>query len=663
MSKTSVTPDIVLQGQRDVWEYIDPNQIHHPLQKPEKPVRPAPTVNADGSPPTQPTQQALLQYNQDLSNYYKEIKEYRRQRDKISSITSKTSYLYTIKSKTLQDLYSPTTSDQEYRVQKAYEAAKVLHARRSNIEDWCSEFLIAYNRAKQLNLLEVNGFRAHKDLVRAIKLVDAAYAGSASLNIFKAEEMWHSNHNVPIPSQSQLSTILADFLRYHRTTHSRKTNIHGAADKTGILNKIQEKNQRYKKQRSKDADKPAKSDSIEVDAGDQPTDRSPHEAYAVFSSAFNNQSSLHDYPLLHSWTLDPATDIHICNNPAEFHWKAPAADDDIVLAGGSETIIEAWGEVTIPLSTPNGIKTTTLKPQYSALPLKPRLLTKPQLHVLLGHAGSNAIDQLSSHVRGILPPTGAAPATINCKECLQNKSHQIISRRIGHELGASPPFETVAIDLIQLDVTAYNGHRYVFHGFDLYTKLNFVYTIAKRDKATLLKVIRIRDVTFKENLFYQHRDESDPLLQGEELKTITYTLYVPTLQDLEDSSEDEYSTIPELDQVVSSPPLDTRSKPHNAYNSDPHLPTPAATISPYPDTQSGRSDQASSTTRGRSPTLDFQSTQASRKRKRRDLRDSNAAQRRELIDSNLRATHILPEGSTRSRKRSRKGSSFLISKY
>ncbi|KAF2023518.1 hypothetical protein EK21DRAFT_94852 [Setomelanomma holmii] len=222
--------------------------------------------------------------------------------------------------------------------------------------------------------------------------------------------MWHLNRNVPIPSQSQLSTILADFLRYHRTTHSRKANIHGdvfgatlngqespykkkrsrgnkkpskpclcgddhfwdpekakkiaafeAADNTGILNKIREKNRRYKKQRSQGADKPAKSDSIEIDASDQPTDRSSHKTYAVFSSAFNNQSSLYDYPLLHSWTLDPATDIHICNHSAEFYWKAPAADDDIVLAGGSETSIEAWGEVTIPLSTPNSIKITTLK--------------------------------------------------------------------------------------------------------------------------------------------------------------------------------------------------------------------------------------------------------------------------------------------------------------
>jgi hypothetical protein len=383
MSKNTVT-DIVLQGQSnwelwffvvkriaeagDVWEYIDPNQLLRPLQKPERPVRPAPIVNADGSPPTQPTQQALIQYNQDLSNYYKDIKEYRRLKDKLGQVeahitkTIQQDLLYHIKDKstvhdqikTLQELYSPTTADQEYRVQKAYEAAKVLHAQQSNIEDWCNEYLTAYNRAKQLDLPEVHGYRAHKDLVRAIKQVDAAYAASVSLDIFKAEETWNLNRNIPIPNQSQLSTVLADFLRYYRTTNSTEANIHGgvfgatsngqeslynkkrlrddsepskpclcgdnhfwgqcayidtslrtrgfvedpekvkkvalfeAADTNGTLNNIREKNRRHKKPKNKDSDKQADSDSIEIDAGDAPADQSLHEAYAVFSSAFNN---------------------------------------------------------------------------------------------------------------------------------------------------------------------------------------------------------------------------------------------------------------------------------------------------------------------------------------------------------------------------------------
>jgi hypothetical protein len=162
-----------------------------------------------------------------VTNYYKDIKDHRRLKDKLGQVeahvtkTIQQDLLYHIKDKstvrdqikTLQELYSPTTADQEYRVQKAYEAAKALHAQRSNIEDWCSDFLTAYNRAKQLNLPEVHDFRAHKDLVRASKQVDAAYAASASLDIFKAEETWNSNRDVPTPNQSQLSTILANILR------------------------------------------------------------------------------------------------------------------------------------------------------------------------------------------------------------------------------------------------------------------------------------------------------------------------------------------------------------------------------------------------------------------------------------------------------------------
>jgi hypothetical protein len=63
----------------------------------------------------------------------------------------------------------------------------------------------------------------------------------------------------------------------------------------------------------------------------------------------------------------------------------------------------------------------------------------------MGHAGSDGIDQLSSNVIGIQSPTGSAPSTINCEECLR------ISRRTGHELGTSRLFEAVAIDIIKLD--------------------------------------------------------------------------------------------------------------------------------------------------------------------------------------------------------------------
>jgi hypothetical protein len=98
---------------------------------------------------------------------------------------------------------------------------------------------------------------------------------------------------------------------------------------------------------------------------------------------------------------------------------------------------------------------------------------------------------------------------------------------------------------------------------------------------------------------------------------------MPSLQDLEDSSEDEYDTIQEPSQAIHL--QDSNTKPTEPYSGTPLLPTPAITISPNPDT-----------------TPDFETpSQESRKRKRRDTTDSNAAQNRELIDSNLRRTILV----------------------
>jgi len=62
-------------------------------------------------------------------------------------------------------------------------------------------------------------------------------------------------------------------------------------DEKGILNKIRDKNRRFKrtkKPQNEDLDRRSEPDSIEIDAGDTPTNQLPHEAHAVFSSAFNN---------------------------------------------------------------------------------------------------------------------------------------------------------------------------------------------------------------------------------------------------------------------------------------------------------------------------------------------------------------------------------------
>ena len=47
----------------------------------------------------------------------------------------------------------------------------------------------------------------------------------------------------------------------------------------------------------------------------------------------------------------------------------------------------------------------------------------------------------------------------------------------------------MAINIIKMDKPSYNNYKYVFYGFNLYTKLNFIYIIPRRDKLTLLDII------------------------------------------------------------------------------------------------------------------------------------------------------------------------------
>jgi hypothetical protein len=92
----------------------------------------------------------------------------------------------------------------------------------------------------------------------------------------------------------------------------------------------------------------------------------------------------------------------------------------------------------------------------------------------------------------------------------------------------------------------------------------------------------------KENLFYNHEDKSNLLLQGEELEAITHTRYILLLQDAEDSLDDEYNTVTEPSRIENGPSLGTPTKPYRSYNKLPLLLMPAITASPDPDTRLDR---------------------------------------------------------------------------
>ena len=326
-----------------------------------------------------------------------------------------------------------------------------------------------------------------------------------------------------------------------------------------IFENIRRRNKYRQSENSK-----TRSNSVVIDDGGQPDDSgTPHQTHVAYYSAFGNRS-VQNTPLLHSWILDPASDLHVCNNANEFIWKQPASDNDILIAGGTITPIEAWGECRIPLQTPHGTKQTTLKhvaliPSFftslvslsrlrsskvyfdsgrdclyrrnehedsdvvafltvcgghwlvqsrtepatvakpdqpflalatkqrktSYKPLPSRTLTGLEAHVLMGHPGQEPLQHLPDNVIGIDSLTSDPPSKSSCAQCSVNKATQLISRRSDRERGATRPFESLAIDIIEMDTTAFTGDRYVFHAYDLVTKFNFVVTIRDRSKGSL----------------------------------------------------------------------------------------------------------------------------------------------------------------------------------
>ncbi len=76
-------------------------------------------------------------------------------------------------------------------------------------------------------------------------------------------------------------------------------------------------------------------------------------SFAAYSSFTLNQDK---YKLYNAWTLDNASDIHVCNDPdwSGFSKTRDATDKDKLFADKTSYTIEAFGTVTINIQTPQG---------------------------------------------------------------------------------------------------------------------------------------------------------------------------------------------------------------------------------------------------------------------------------------------------------------------
>src|SRR5271165_3947235 len=73
-------------------------------------------------------------------------------------------------------------------------------------------------------------------------------------------------------------------------------------------------------------------------------------------------SSNQEFKLYNAWTLDNASDIHVCNDNqrSSFQKTSDATSKDELFAGKTSYPIEAFGTATVPVQTPDGMRTIIL---------------------------------------------------------------------------------------------------------------------------------------------------------------------------------------------------------------------------------------------------------------------------------------------------------------
>ena len=227
----------------------------------------------------------------------------------------------------LQKALAPSESTREQTIINRYVQAKTLNAPNTNFETWQQEYLLAYLRAKEAKIPDVSGDRAHWDLVKAIKQLDSGYAAIISTQITSSEStslpliedtlsafaQHHRRTHIQRPNihGGTFGAILqGEESPYKRKRGSKPDKLclcgdnhfwgqcpyidttlrsrgfiedpekvkkiaqYEANDNEGILNKIRAKSRYFKKLRQQDdkvASQETNSDTIEIDAGDDPT--------------------------------------------------------------------------------------------------------------------------------------------------------------------------------------------------------------------------------------------------------------------------------------------------------------------------------------------------------------------------------------------------------
>jgi hypothetical protein len=185
----------------EVWEYVDPSKEKADIPTLKPPKRPTPAdVKPNATSITQLDQNQFALYNQLYAEYKDDLRVHEKQKQAINGInnyivrTTSVAYLPLIdglktvheRLQALKKTLAPTTSGRKHDVRNQYTALKAYDATQS-MDKWLNSWRNIYKLAEQLELPDVQEFRAHYDFVQAIKPISSSFAGALEVKLIRKE--------------------------------------------------------------------------------------------------------------------------------------------------------------------------------------------------------------------------------------------------------------------------------------------------------------------------------------------------------------------------------------------------------------------------------------------------------------------------------------------
>ena len=584
----------------DTWKYLDPDLETEPVV-PNRPVMPTPkdvnptktSILALDAAEKETFKLLLTIYKEDLAIAKQVLDTIQTVRNHIVTTVSTNNIVYISDTTSVYQMLvalkkrlAPTDYARKLDLVQKYNKLKT-YSKRENIEKWLKDWETTYTDGKKLKIPEVADERSLFDFTHAVSIIDSGYSSTQEYFInqkIKNSEKLPDLYNLvedfrnhyrrtealkPLSSHSGFATLRGENQEGEKLClcggkHGKKFQWEkceyisptrrpsGWKGKPETFEKINKAINSWESNKIKwfvdkfkyDGLKDSKPTSIEKSDATKEGNSSKLGSFITHSSFTSSQE---DFKLYNSWTLDNASDIHVCNEikRSGFRQTKEATPDDELFAGKTSYPIEAFGTATVYVQTPEGKREIELtnvalapgfmtnlvslhllnakgvhwnseNPQYlkrngtifcnlervdyhwvferntsystfankKSNARRHATFTGAQMHRVLGHASPEVISHVGAAGNDItIDDSSPAPPTIDCETCSLSKATEIVSRRTEVE----EPENGVPFDRTTWDMiemnTGYNGDQYVSHFQCRQYLFNLVYTHPKKSDA------------------------------------------------------------------------------------------------------------------------------------------------------------------------------------